>query len=265
MKIVENNPNQLILRSDPFGQIIFGLLFALAGLAFTYFFARSVDMHCEHVKTGQITCQLTDKLLGITPVRTRTISNITSADVEKHRSNKRGYTYEVTLSTTNDGAVSVTGFSSSGYSPKAEIAQQVNDFIQNERTKTLDIQVGMEYIVLIFLFVFVGVGIGAVVTAKTVQVEMIRSEGTLRIRRDGLFGSSQQEFLLREIQHVELQVHRSRKSASTYRIALYTTSNEEIALSSFYTSGYEDKKRAVEAMREFLSPYQRFKNQDLFP
>lgn len=263
MKIVENNTNQLTLRSDPYGQIIFGLIFALAGFAITYFIGRSVDMHCERVQPKQITCELTDKLMGISPVGKRTISNIESAEVDEHRDSDGDRTYKVVLITAN-GPVPMTGFSSSGYGSKAAIAEKINDFIQGGRQGALDIQVPMDWWILIFLFIFGGFGIGAVLLAKTVQVEMSRSEGVLRIRHDGLFGSGQQEFLLREIQDVVLQSHRGSKGSTTYRIAFLTTSDEEIPLSSVYSSGMGGKRRAVEAMKDFLTPYRRPQDQEPF-
>jgi hypothetical protein len=263
MKIIENNPNQLILRSDPYGQIIFGLFFALIGFAITYFIGRSVDIRCERADAKQITCQLTDKLLGITPVGKRTINHIQSAEVSEHRGSKGSYTYQVMFITAN-GPVSLTGYSSSGYEPKANIAEKVNNFIQGGRQDVLEFQAAMDWWVLLFLFIFGGFGVGAILLAKTVQIEMRRSEGVMRIRKDGLFGSGEQELLLREIQDVVLQSHRGSKGSTTYRVAFITTSDEEIPLTVYYSSGVGGKQRTVEAIKNFLTPYRGPQDQDPF-
>ncbi|MFZ6029283.1 MAG: hypothetical protein ACOYYS_16345 [Chloroflexota bacterium] len=258
MKVIEKNTDRLVLRSNPYGQIAFGLIFVLAAFAFAYFLGRSVAIRCQRAGAA-IDCQLDEKLLGVTSVRQRTIGGIQRAEIDEHHSSDGGYTYQVIL-VTGSGRVPLMGYSSSGYGEKEETARQINDFIQGGRQDVLEFDVPVNWIVLVFLFVFGGVGLAMIVLAKTVQIEMLRTEGVLRIHKDGLFGGSQQEYLLREIQDVVLQSHvsrsrRSRRSGRTYRIAFLTTSDEEVPLSSVYTSGIGDKQRAVDAMKEFLAPY----------
>jgi hypothetical protein len=260
MKIIENSPNQLILRSNPFWQLIFGLIFALAGLAITYFLGRSVDTHCEHTSSREITCTLTEKLFSLVPVGQRTIPNIYGAEVEESRDSDGDTTYKVVF-LTNAERVPLTGYTSSGYSSKAEVAEQINQFVQAGRQNSLDIQVKMEWWILIFLVAFGGVGVGIVVFAKTVQIEMNRSEGVLRIQKDGIFGTSRNEFLLREIEDIYLQSS-SDSDGTTYRVAFRIAGGEEIPLTGYYSSGYKSKQRDVDLMKDFLSPYQRPQNQD---
>jgi hypothetical protein len=263
MKIIEKNSNRLILRSYPYSQIILGLVFAVASLAVTYFFGRSIDVRCEHAKAGQITCYLTDKLLGITPIGRRTIDNIQSARLSEYHSTKGGISYQAVLITAN-GLFPLSHLSSSDYEPKANAVQQINSFIQNQHQDVLELQVPMEIAILVFSLAFGIVGVGMIFVASTVEVEMNRSEGLLHLRKDGLMGGSQREFLLREIQQAEVQVQRGRRGGVTYRIVLYALNDEEIPLSRVYTSGYEDKRRAVEAMREFLLPYHHPQSQEPF-
>src|SRR5512145_1780053 len=205
MKIVKNNPNQLVLRSDPYMQMIFDLVFLLAGLAITFLMARSVDVACQHAGSQTINCQLSDKLLGAIPVGQRTVTGIQGAEIqENHNSKNNSTTYQVVF-VTGSGRVSLTGYSD-GSGGKAQTAEQINNFIRSGQD-TLNFQLPMNGLVLIFLFVFGGVGLGIMLLAQSVEVEMSRSDEKSHIRKDGLFGSGQEAYALSEIQGVYLQSH----------------------------------------------------------
>lgn len=265
MKIVESNSNQLILRSTPYFMILFGLIFAVVGLGVAFFAARSMDLHCEHLRVDQITCELTEKLLGVVPVGQRTIVNIQHATIDESTDSDGDSTYRIVFITVNsDSDVPLTSFYSSGYNAKARVAEQINDFIKTGQNSTVNIRVNYDLWILIFPFGFGGAGTLIILLSKWVTVEMNRSEGVVHIKRVGLLGNSQEEYLLNEINNVHLQSSYGSKGSRTYRIAFRTTSDEEIPLTSVYTSGVKGKQRAVEAIQDFLHPYQRSQKDDPF-
>jgi hypothetical protein len=252
MKIVENDANRLVLRSNPYFQIIIGMILALTGLVITFFFGRSVELHCERAGTEQITCQLTQKLLDFQPLGKRTVSNIQGAEVVESRDSDGDSTYKVVFITAN-GRLPLTNFSSSEYSAKANLSRQINDFISRPRQNSLDTQVNMEWWILIILFAFSGGGILVILLAKTVVIEMVRTEGVMRIIKDGLFGSGQEDLILRDIEDVELESSHSSQGSTTYRIAFHIHDGRNVFLTRYFTSGRKNKQAAVDAMKNFLS------------
>ncbi|MFZ6029282.1 MAG: hypothetical protein ACOYYS_16340 [Chloroflexota bacterium] len=253
MKVVESNSGRLVLRSSPSVLIVLGLLFALLDLPILYFFARSVTIHCERLEPKQITCTLNEKLFDAIPVRQRTIENVQGAEVETY-SDSDGDTYKVVLLTTG-GRIPLTPYSSSGYDDKAAVVAQVNQFVGAGRQDVLDIQQPVTWWLLLMLLIFGGVGVSMLLFAKTVQVEMDRSQGVLRIRKTGLLGSRTNEFLLREVEDISLESMDDNDGGTTYRIRFRMHTGEEIPLTSFYSSSVKDKQRAIDMMKEFLSPY----------
>jgi hypothetical protein len=254
MKIVENTPDRLVLRSFPSIQIIFGLFFAVVGLTITFFFGRSFDLHCVRSGSKQIDCNVTHKLLGYQALGQTRVTAIQKAEVDESTDSDGDTTYKVVFITPK-GRVPLTSFSSSGYNAKADLAHQINNFINDSGQASLDIQVKMEWWILIFLFVFTGVGVIVILLSKTVEIHMVRSEGVMRILKGGIFGIRREEHLLREIESVELESSRSSEGSSTYRIAIHTTHGGKLLLSLMFSSGRGGKQKAVDAMNQFLAPY----------
>ena len=94
-----------------------------------------------------------------------------------------------------------------------------------------------------------------ILLAKTVGIEMLRSEGVLRILKDGLFGSGQEEHILNEIEAVTLESSSGSRGGTTYRMAFQLAGGGELLLTRWYTSGRKDKQQAVDAMNAFLAGY----------
>jgi hypothetical protein len=251
MKIIENTPDRLVLRGYPIMQIVFGLIFGLSGLLPTFFFARSVDLHCDKLEDSLVNCQVDEKLMGYLSLGVRQIPHVTEATVDSSTDSDGDTTYKVIFITT-EKTVSLTGYSSSGYNSKADLAARVNRFIQNSGQRSLDLRLDMEWWILIFLAVFGGVGAVAILLSKITRIEMVRSEGVMRIIQTGLFGSRQEEHILREVEAVALERSRSNNS-TTYRIAFRMADGGERLLSSWYSSGRKGKQQAVDAMNAFLA------------
>jgi hypothetical protein len=254
MKIIENTPDRLVLRNYPTLQIVMGLIFALTGMVITFFFGRSVDLHCDKLEPGLVNCRLGDKWMGYLPLGERMAQHVQSAEVDESTDSEGDSTYKVVL-VTDAGRVSLTSFYSSGYSAKANLAQRVNGFLQASGQRTLDLKVNTDWWILIFLFLFTGGGVVVILLAKTTGIEMVRSEGVLRILKDGLFGRGQEEHILREIESVVLESSSGSRGSTTYRIAFHVVDGGELLLTRWYSSGRKDKQQAVDAMNAFLAAY----------
>jgi hypothetical protein len=254
MKIIENTPDRLILRNFPFIQLIFGLSFALAGLIVTFFFGRSFDLHCVRRESKQIDCNVTQKLLGYQELGQTSVTAIQKAEVDESTDSDGDTTYKVVF-ITSKGRVPLTSFSSSGYNAKADLAHQINNFINADQQASLDIQLKMEWWILIFLFLFTGVGVIVILLSRTVEIQMVRSEGIMRILKGGIFGTRREEHLLREIESVELESSHSSEGNTTYRIAFHIAGGGTLHLSRMFSSGGGNRQKAVEAMNQFLAPY----------
>jgi hypothetical protein len=254
MKILENTSDRLVIRSSPTIQIICGLISCLVGLAITFFFGRSVDIHCEKLEPGLVNCQLREKLLGFTPLGERSVLHVQQAEVDSSKDSDGNSTYNVVF-VTPKGRVSLLNFYSSGYTSKANLVQRVNGFIQGAGERSLDVSMNMEWWILIFLFACTGVGVLVILFAKTTGIEMLRSEGVLRIQKAGLFGSGQEEHLLNTIEAAVLESSSSSRGSTTYRIAFHVTDGGALLLTRWYSSGRKDKQKVVDAINTFLAPY----------
>ncbi len=254
MKIIENNPDRLALYNFPTLQIFLGILFGVIGLITTFFFARSIDIHCEKAAAGQASCRMSDKLLGYISLGSRTVQNVQQAEVTESRDSDGDVTYRVVFRTSS-GNQPLTYFSSSGYQGKANLAQEINAYLQSNRQDALDLKMVMEWWTVLFLVAFGGAGAVMVLLAKTDRIEMVRSQGVLRIAKRGLFGLREEEHLLREIESVVLESSSSSRGGKTYRIAFHTADGGARLLSRMYSSGWRDKQKAVDAMNQFLADY----------
>lgn len=254
MKIIENTPNRLLIRDNPYLTVFLGLLFGLIGLVITFFFARSVDVHCDKIEPGRVDCRLAEKLLGFQPIGGRMVKDVQKAEVAQSQDSEGNLSYRVIFLTAT-GRVPLTVFYSSDYTAKADLAQRINTFIQDASARSLDAALSMEWWIWIFFVVFGGLGGFMVLVSKRTTIEMVRSEGVVRIVKTGLFGSGQEEHPLQEIERVTLERSSTPRGTPTYRIALYTTDGGKRLLSRMYTSGRKGQQQAVQAMNTFLAPY----------
>lgn len=252
MKIIERSNSRLAVRSDPYGQIIFGMIFFLSGVAITYFFSRSTEIVCRRPEPQRITCTLTEKLLGWIPVAQKTVDQVQGAQVERRRDSDGDNTYRVSFLTAQ-GPVPLQDYWSSGSSSKGAVAEQINVFVADGGQSESRFTQPMEWFTLLFLLMFGGVGLGMVLGAQVVLIDADRNKMTLMIEKDGLLGVKQNEYPLNEVEDVYVDSHRSRKGGRTYRVVIRMASGDEIPLSSFYSSGRKSKDDLANQLRNFLN------------
>jgi hypothetical protein len=89
------------------------------------------------------------------------LDRILQAEVDESASSDDGATYRV-IFVTSSARVALTNYTSSGYSAKADLVQQINTFIRNDPQTTLDARMKIEWWVWLFCFGSIGVGIGMI-------------------------------------------------------------------------------------------------------
>jgi hypothetical protein len=158
-KSIEDTLYWIASRDASFFQILIGFMIVMVGLVITYYFGRSEDFHCVRAGAEQIRCDITQKLLGFQPLSKRRVNSIQMAEVEQSIGSDGDSTYRVIFITPN-GRVPLTNYTSSDYSPKADLVSQVNTFINSDQQTILDVQVKIEWWKWLFFFGFTGLGVG---------------------------------------------------------------------------------------------------------
>jgi hypothetical protein len=160
-KSLENTLYWLASRDASFFQILIGYMIALVGLVITYYFARSADYHCTRVEAGEIRCSITQKLLGFQTISKSWVDHIQMAEVEQNSGSDGNSTYRV-IFVTRTGRVSLTSYFSSDYSPKANLVNQVNNFINSGQQPVLEVQENIAWWKWLFFFGFTGLGVAMI-------------------------------------------------------------------------------------------------------
>ncbi len=249
---VREEGHQLVIHNSPYGQLIMGFILVMASLLITYLFARSAAVTCERAAGNTITCTVQEKVLGILDAGTRTISNIQSADLQQKRDKDGDRTYRIVFVTT-EGATPLTNMYSSEYSNKHDLVESFNRFAQNTGDPSFEERLPVEWVLLLILGIFVAGGLGTIIFSQFVTVTLDKATGQALVEKDGLFGVRSEEYLLREIEEVEVQESRRRKGGATYRVALRLQSGQVIPLSWAYTSGRNGKEETAKQIRNFLN------------
>jgi len=163
-KSLEDTLYWIASRDAPFFQIIIGFMIFMAGLVITYYFGRSADLHCVRTGGAQIRCDITQKLLGFQPLDERQVNRIQMAEVEQSTGSDGDSTYRVIFVTLN-GRVPLTSYTSSDYTPKADLVNQVNTFVNSDGPSVLEVQEKIAWWKWLFFFGFTGLGAGMILVS----------------------------------------------------------------------------------------------------
>ena len=135
---------------------LWGLLFSGAGIMALFFFGRTTTLSCERGPKDQISCVISENLLGTLDFKDENISSLEEAWVCES-CDSDGCTYRVALDTAR-GTFHLTNYTSSGYHSKEKTADQINTFIRSSSEETLEIEAstGLLGLVLPVVFIFTG-------------------------------------------------------------------------------------------------------------
>jgi hypothetical protein len=131
-----------------------GIPFFLMGALFFVIFARVTTLECRRPEPREIICERRSELVGAVQMRRETIRGLSGAWVDE--SCDDGCTYRVVL-TTERGDVPLTNAYTSEQRKKIEIAEEVNLFVDSERT-SFEIEDRPSILVLALPIIFMIVG-----------------------------------------------------------------------------------------------------------
>jgi hypothetical protein len=136
---------------------VWGMVFTGAGILVFFLFGRTTTLSCDRGPKNQITCIRSENLLGIFDFKDEHISSLENAWVSESCDDD-GCTYRVELDAAR-GTFHFTGYTSSGYRSKEDMANQINTFIHSSSEKTLEIETSAGFVGLFLPVFFIIVGL----------------------------------------------------------------------------------------------------------
>lgn len=249
MKIIESTPTTLALRRLPILMWLICLGTLLLGIGLTLVLGKLHVLECQRLDSGG-TCQLTTRnLFGSGQTLTFPTSALQGAAVETSEDSEGDTTYRVSLRI-NGKSQPLSPVFSSGYSKKEALSDTINRFVNDSRQTSMSVRQDER-----FLGMLVG-GICALTAlalmaflGQVVTLRLDRSTGTATLRRIGLLGVREGEYLLSDFSDAVLEY-----GENTSRIALVTRDGGHLPLTTEFTSGSRDKEAIAKKIRQFLKP-----------
>jgi len=249
LKIIESTPTTLALRRLPILMWLICLGTLLLGMVLTLVLGKLHVLECQRLGSGG-TCQLTARnLFGSGQMQIFPLSDLQGAAVEISEDSEGDTTYRVSLRIHGQNQP-LSPVYSSGFSKKDALAQKINGFVTDSRQPSLSVRQDER-----FLGMLVG-GICALTAlalaaflGQVVTLRLDRSTGTVTLRRMGLLGVREGEYLLSDFSDAVLE-----HGENTSRIALVTRDGGHLPLTTEFTSGSRSKEAIAAKIREFLKP-----------
>lgn len=258
MKIVQQTPNQLLLRelqvlSHVFS-LIFGVVFTAVGLFFIAL-PNVTTLTCNRTEPTQGSCKLLASGLLASEVREIPISILQGAKVDESRSSK-STTYGVVLLTIT-GEVPFTFYSNFDKGKKQAIASRINDFVKIPGETSLAVKQDDRWISYLFGGTFAAIGIffafGFVVAPVVKTWLFDKTLGSFTLKQQGLFGTKIIEYQIREIADVQVEEWTNSKGTIYYKVSIVLVSGDRLPLTLYSSSGKKSKQKTASCIRKFLN------------
>jgi len=247
MKIIRHDQNHIAVHSNPVWMWIMGLVFVAFAVVGVLFLGSQSTFTCVRSEGA---CNFEQKTLLNTKTRPIPLEQLISAEIYTSTDSDGSDTYKVVLNTTN-GTIPLTSYSSSGYKSHQRIADQINEFLANTGTSSLEVRQDSRMLLYILSAVFGGIGLLMVLLTSRVAIDLDRTKGLAIIRRTSLITSSTDEILLGDLAGAEVESSRGR-DGTTYRVALVQRSGQRTPLTSYYSSGFKGKQDLADEINRFL-------------
>lgn len=249
MKTIESTPTSLVLRRAPILMWIICLGTLVMGIVLTLILGKLHTLECQRLGSGG-NCQLTTRnLFGSGQMQAFPISALRGAAVEVSEDSEGDTTYRVSLQISGESQP-LSPVYSSGFSKKDALVQSINRFVSDPRQPSLSVRQDER-----FLGMLAG-GICALTAlalaaffGQIVTLRLDRSTGMISLKRAGLLGLREGEYLLSDFNDAVLEF-----GENTSRIALVNREGGHLPLTNEFTSGMRDKEAAAKQIREFLKP-----------
>jgi hypothetical protein len=227
MKVTETG-NQLIVQSrfrSVASMLIFGLMFALSGLATFWFFGRHATLECTRLEVREVRCEIKQTLLGMMMRRVEVL-NPREAITEVNEDSD-GDTYRVSLVTAR-GTVPLTEHYSSD-TLSAEQLQQINHFLSDTTARALSITQPPSPWIYLFPFCFTGAGIMMILAIRFESYTFDRDHDVLIVKRESLRGTQKREEPLHGL-HAVVRESKDSDGDPVYGVHVVLASGTDIAL-----------------------------------
>jgi hypothetical protein len=249
LKIIESTPTTLALRRTPILIWLICLSALVMGIVLTLILGKQYVLECQRLGSGG-TCQLaTRNLFGSGRVETFPLSDLQGASVEISPDSEGDDTYRLSLRINGENQP-LSPVYSSGFSKKDALAQSINSFISDSRQPGLSVRQDERFLGMLAggICALTALALAAFL-GQVVTLRLDRSTGTVTLKRMGLLGVREGEYLLSDFTDAVLEY-----GENTSRIALVTRDGGHLPLTSEFTSGSRGKEATAATIRAFLKP-----------
>ena len=250
MKVIEKD-NQLIVQTrfrSLIAMLIFGLIFAAAGLGFFWLAGRHTALECMRLEVREVRCEIKQTLLGLTQRRVEVL-NPREAITEVNEDSD-GDTYRVALVVAR-GTVPLTEFYSSD-APTGELTQQINSFLSDTTARSLSLAQPPSPWIYFFPLCFTGAGIMIILAICFESYTFDRDHEVLIIKHESLRGTRQREEPLHGLRAVVRETKDS-DGDPVYGVHVLLASGDDIALGSG-SSRLASQQQLADRIQDFVKP-----------
>lgn len=252
MRIIRHSPQHITIHSPDLVLWIMALVFLGASALILLGFGAKVTLNCDRSLPPARVCTLETASFIDSNQTQIPAGNLQRAEVRvNYGDSDSSDTYKVVL-LTNNGELPFTEYYSSGSSKKQQLADEINQFIQNDSLNTLSVKSDDRLWISIFAGIFAGIGALMGIFSGITTLDLDRSSGLLTVSKRRLLSAGASEYLLSDFQGAELE-----SSKNTYRVVLRMRDGRTEPLTSYYSSGYKGKKKLADELQGFADsgPY----------
>jgi len=224
---------------------IFGAVFASAGLFIT-FTGKTTILTCNRTESTFGSCKLIES--GVLSSQAEVIPlNILQGAKVKELDGGDSSTYQVIILTRNS-EVPFASYSSSDEGQA--IVSHINQFLKTPEETSLTQQKDDRLQMLLIGGSVFTCGL-VTLMARLVTCVFDKTLNTLIVKRQGFLGTEIIEYRLSEIKDV--LVEETDSEGRTYRISIMLVSGDRLPLTSYYSSGKENKQKIASCIKSFLN------------
>jgi hypothetical protein len=259
MRVTEKD-DRLIVRTPwvtGCSPLIFGLIFAMVGLAVFWTFGRAATLTCIRLEAAEVRCEIKQTLLGLA-VRRVEAANPRQAIIQESEDSEGDTTYRVALVTAG-GTVPLTEHYASG--SVRDLTAQINQFLSAPGARALALDQPPAVWIYLFPFCFTGFGVLMLLTIRFDTYTFDLGRGTLFIQREKLLGTQRQTEPLSGIK-AEVRESRDSDGDATYSVYLRLATGANHAL-GHTSSSRESQQKLADRITEFIKPGARIRYVDV--
>ncbi len=248
MKVLEQTSYRLRVRECPWLIWFVGGFFSFIPILMLSFLPVG-EIHCQR-QIIPYECIITHTSL-VSQKRVKIpLTLLYQAKLENYIDSDGDPMYRVVLEVA--GQSITLGYASSNVGNRAAIVEQINQFRANPNQTQLSARLDDGWLIEIFTGVFFLSGMAFISLASVLTVDLDQRGGTFTIQHANFFRRTQKELLLREIGNIAIEIHKD-SDGETYCVVVHLTSGEKVPLRNYYSSGYDNKKKLANLLRQFLN------------